>query len=150
MWYKKNIPAGITTITGTGGVDAGIDLIIHEVSGASITAPFTAGEFKAKNDGGTKTNNPQTTALTNATANSIIFAACENTPEATPFTHTPNGTGTVGTYAHYSANSHHDGWGTVGYNDISVVYQIVSSSTSQVHGWTTDTWYSGSIVAAFH
>jgi hypothetical protein len=146
MWYKKNIPSGITTVTctdSTGGYVAGI---VHEVSGASTTAPFTDGETGVTT--GAATTNPQTSAITNATAVSVYFACLGNVDGDNPATMEINGTGSVGTWVHESANS--DNLNGHDYVPVCVVNQVVSSSLERRHGWTTDSLEYATVIGVFH
>lgn len=148
-WYKKNIPGGITTITVTATGGAFITAIIHEVSGASTTAPFTTGEFSTQNNS-TPTTNPRTAALVNATPNSIMFAWCADFSQVSnPATLTINGAGTVGAYNLFSTSNSQELDASA--NDItSVPNQIVSASASQIHGWTTPNGIGSAVIIAFH
>lgn len=148
FWYKKNIPAGITTLTCTGGLAAIITIgIAHEVAGCSTTTPFTSGEFSTAT--GATTINPQTGTVTNATASSIFFAVLTNNGSGNPATMTINGTGTVGTWNLFSLTESQYLNGNSLY-PVSVPNIIVSSSTAEVHGWTTDSQSPTTILAAFH
>ena len=152
IWYKANIPSGITDIAITcndvGGYGTGA--VIHEVSGASTSTPFTGGEATSWNDGGTKTTNPQTVTKENATADSIYFALVGLVAESATYTNSINGTGSVGTWISYSSDSYYTGWDGSAGQDMNVVYQIVSTSASRIHGWSTDQWYSVALLAIFH
>jgi hypothetical protein len=148
-WYKKNLPAGITTVTVTATGGQFITAIFHEVSGASTSAPFTTGEFATKNNN-SNTTNPQTSALVNATPNSILFALCDDfSSSANPITMTINGTGTSGTYNLFSTSNSQE-LNAIANDALSVANIIVSSSASQIHGWTTANDQGTTAIVAFH
>lgn len=147
LFYKANAPSGITTITGTKSTGtADFTIIVHEVTGASTSSPFTGGEVATANG---VSANGQTGTVTNGTANSIYFAVGADSAPATPATMTINSTGTTGTWALYnSTNSQELDAATA---VASVPYLIVSSSAARGHGWAWDTtrrW--ACVAAAFH
>lgn len=146
MWYQKNCPAGITTITVSNGATE-VQSIIHEVTGASASAPFTAGEFSTPGTG--TSTNPQTGTVTYATNNTILFAAMTNLDSGNPATATVNSTGsTGGTWSLFSTNSRELNGGGIGV--LSVPSLIVAASGSAVHGWATSNFQWATISAAFH
>lgn len=148
LWYKKNIPAGITSITLDSGASSVISqAIIHEVTGASTTTPFTTGE--SSSNSGAATTNPQTAAVTNATANSVFFAYLVNLDPGNPAQLDINGTGTNGTWNLKSSTNSQVTNGS-GFGTMSVPNIIVSSGASTVHGWTTGSFTYATIAAAFH
>ncbi len=147
LWYKKNIPAGITSLVCTAGVGTVITIAIaHEVSGASTSSPFTGGE--AATNAVTATTNAQTGSVTNATANSIFFAVLTNNDGTNPALMDINGTGTVGTWNLYNANSFYSNGASL--YPVSVPNIIVSSGAARVHGWTTNSKSTATVIAAFH
>lgn len=132
FFYKTNIPAGITTVTvnlGAGGTYC--SPIIHEVVGANV---FTAGEAASGTQTGT--TNPQTSQITNGTANSIYFAGFTNDEPANPGTAGINGTGTDGTWNLFSTTNSRELNG-VSFAIEAVPNIIVSTSAPRRHGWTT-------------
>lgn len=145
MWYKFNIPAGITTITCTGGTST-VDTvgIVHEITG--VTA-FTGGESNSSVSSGS--NNPQTGTVTNATPVSIYIAGLANMSTGVT-TMTLNGTGTTGVWAYADAvHSLQNAAGVV--TCASVPYLIVSSSAARGHGWTLTAFpTSADVVIALH
>jgi hypothetical protein len=143
-WYYPNIPSGITNIAFNFTNGLYMVAIVHEVSGLSQTAPVTSGEVLQQTTASTV--NPQTSNLSYATANSILFAFCGNNGNGALAL---NGTGTTGgTWAYYSANSHND---SSSYEIFSVPYVIESSSGSAVHGWTVSpTIANTTIIMALH
>lgn len=146
IWYKKNIPGGITSIS-IAAVDF-ISATVNEVSGASASAPFTIGE-SGGNNSNSGTTNPQTPTVNNATAASIYFAVLNNADGANPVTYTINGTGTSGTWSLFSSTQSQE----LDANDwqpFSNPYMIVSSSASRKHGWTTSSFAYMTFIAAFH
>lgn len=151
MWYKKNVPSGVTTLTLDGGASTlAINGNAHEVSGCSTTAPFTSGEYSATSSSPVATTNPVTGSATNATANSIFFACCGNIDSSNPTTFTINQTGTVGTWNLFSSTNSQELNGA-NRNVISVPNIIVSSGTAEAHGWTSASRGDQKmIIAAFH
>lgn len=148
FWYQKNIPSGITTVTVNSGSGSLVTQgCVHEVSGASTSAPFTGGESNVGATGSTL--NPQTGSATNATASSIFFAGLSQGNGGNPVTMTINSTGTVGTWNQYSASSYDLDGNT--YFAFSVTNIVVSSSTAEVHGWAINTTNQQiCLIAAFH
>lgn len=146
IWYKKNVPSGITTVTLSGP-----DFIVgmfHEVSGASTTTPFTTGE-KVHNSSGSGTN-PQCGPVTNGTPASIYFAVMTDGDSGGAVTMNINGTGTTGTWNLFSstnsqeldANNNQPG---------SMPNILVASSTARSHGWTIGASVGAAMVmACFH
>ncbi|HTA29813.1 MAG TPA: hypothetical protein VK731_04980 [Candidatus Cybelea sp.] len=154
MWYKKNIPSGMTTITVTATGGGFVDACVMEVSGASTTTPFTSGEFATYTSGATSTANPQVGPVDNATANSIFFALLTDADGSNPTTMNINGTGTVGTW---NLKSIAAGYGGLSqelncslYQPLSMTYIIVSSSANHTHGWTTTSSPAAAVIADFH
>lgn len=144
LWVKFNVPSGITTLTCTGGVDTLITIAIaHEVSGITT---FTGGE--AGTNAQLPTTNPETASVTNVTAASIFFAVLTNADGANPAQMDINGTGTVGTWNLFNANSQYLN-GAVLY-PVSMPNYIASSSASTKHGWTTASRGTATVIAAFH
>jgi hypothetical protein len=148
-WYKKNAPSGINTVTVTATGGAFITAIIHEVQGASTTAPFTTGEF-ATQVFLSATTNPQTPGLVNGTPASILFAFDADLDQTgNPATLTINGTGTVGTWNLFSSSNSQE-LNAVANDITSVPNIIVSSSATQVHGWTIPSGREPVAIVAFH
>jgi hypothetical protein len=151
MWYLKNCAAGISAIQGDGGANGTYCIIIvHEVSGASTTAPFTSGESSALATP-SATANPQTTAVTIATANSILFAALAENNLNNPETMTVNSTGSSGgTWALKSSTESQEQNGSAFY-PLSVPFVITTGTGSFKHGWTLGgSTHSAMVQAAFH
>ena len=149
IWYKANVPSGITTLTYTRSTGATYyDGIVHEISGASTSSPFTSGESAA--NGGTATTNPTTGTATIATANSILFAVISNYDPNNPATFTVNGTGSTPSsgWAYYSSNSSQ--LNGAGNQPIGVPYVVVSTTGGKAHGWTTGSYQYAAAIAAFH
>jgi len=148
IWYLANASSSITTVTGTRSTGAtDTCLVVHRVTGASTSTPFTSGERATANGGSA---NPQTSAVSNATAASIYFAAVGNNSGANPATYTINSTGTTGTWAIYDSTNSQELDGSA-HMTINVPYQIVSSTASRGHGWNTSTSQRyAAAVAVFH
>lgn len=149
LWYKKNCPAGITAITTSGGVSSVLNLgIAHEVSGASTSAPFTAGQFATVQDVAAATTHTSGN-VSNATPASVIFAICTNSVFTNPATMTINtAPNTVGTYN--LKNSAAQNLDTSIYMVASMPNQIVAATATQTHEWTTNNAAGVSVIAAFH
>jgi hypothetical protein len=151
IWYLKNCAAGISAIQGDGGLNGTYCIIIvHEVSGASTTAPFTTGE-KSELATISATSNPQTTAVSIATANSILFAAVAENNLNNPETMTVNSTGSSGgTWALKSSTESQEQNGSSFY-PVSVPFVITTGTGSFAHGWTLGgSTHSAMVEAAFH
>lgn len=132
-WYLANASASITTVTATrstGSSDATI--CVHRVSGCSTSSPFTTGELATNT--GTAVTSGSTGNLTNATANSILFAGIINSSGANPATLTINSTGTTGTWNLYNSTNSQELNGTA-HMTISCPNIVVSSSSARGHGW---------------
>jgi hypothetical protein len=145
-FWKTSIPSGITTLTCNAGSGATYATAVsHEVSGL-VSTPFTTGENLGTNS--TQTANPVTSSLTNATADSIFFAALSNASGSNPATSTILSTGTVGTWIEATNGANRNGsTSTV----LSTVYQIVSTSSARAHGWTTEELSNqAKCIVAFH
>lgn len=129
LWYKF-APSGLTTINTNGGTGSSQGVsIVHEVTGANAT-PITGGENSA-NTYATGTN-PVTSNVTPATNNSLLFAVNVNNGTSA----TINGTGSIGTWNLYSANSENQD--SSFYQIMSVANKLVATSgVAQAHGWTT-------------
>lgn len=138
LFYKKNIPSGVTTITFTPTTGAGYTgVFVHEISGLSASQPYETGEvvFDMDSIGAT---NAQTSSLTNSFADSIFFAIVADSTGANPATFTLNQTGTTGgTWALKSSTNSQETNGSANWA-ANVAYLIVSSSASTKHGWTID------------
>jgi len=144
LHYLGNVGSGATSVTFTAGEEPTVSTcIVYEVSGLSAT-PFTTGEVA--DDGRDATENPQTADVTNATANSIFFAAAANTSGDNPATIAINGTGSDGTWSVHANGEYKNGNNVV----LSVPYQIVSSGAARSHGWTTGLESAAVIISAFH
>jgi hypothetical protein len=149
MWYKANIPSGITAVTASSSSASSYPTcVVHEVSGASASGPFTTGEYTVLS-GGAATTNPIVGPLTNGTARSIMFAALSSSDSANPVTMGINGSGTVGTWSLFSSANCQD-LDAVDYQPCSVPNIILSSSTSEKHGWKTNKFAACAVMAAFH
>lgn len=152
LWYKKNIPSGITTITCTGGASTTSTIgFAHEVSGASTSTPFTSGEMIGGNEEGQTTWGPGN--VNNATAASVLFGlfGCEDVG-GNPNTTTLNGAGTDGTWVYEDATNSKELSG-VSYIAIGSMPNIVVSTTgNKAHVWgTLNSAKAGTaIVATFH
>lgn len=134
LWYKKNIPAGITTITYTRSTGASYyNIHIHEISGASTTAPFTTGESSSAS-GSSSTANSGT--VTTATANSILVGITSPWDEGgNPATLTLNAAGTSGgTWSHFGTAAKEDNGAAnlVSSNPTA----SVTSTGAKIHYWT--------------
>lgn len=138
LYYKKNVPSGITTVTFTPSSGFGYtNVMIHEVTGASTTAPFTTGEksMTKVSAGGTS---QATASLTNSVANSIFFACLTSSTGANPATLALNASGTTTTsWALKSSTLSQETNGSANWA-ASVAFLIVSSSAAQVHTWTVE------------
>ena len=108
LWYKKNIPSGITSVVLTRSTGASYyNCHIHEITGASTSSPFTSGESSTATGSGTSAN---TGTVTTATANSIMVAITTPYDDGgNPSTLTLNAAGTSGaTWSHYNSASKED------------------------------------------
>lgn len=144
MWYKENIPTGITTVTATAIGGQYVTAIIHEVSGASQTAAYT-GESAVL--ASIATANPQVGPVTNGTAASIFFAALTDNGVGNPMT--INSTGTVGVWNLYSPTLSQE-TDEVNFSIISVPNIVVTSAIAETHGWTTPNADCEAVSACFH
>lgn len=150
LFYKPNVPSGITTITLTQtNPTAQVEAIVHEVSGASPTTPFTTGEDNS--GASTSGTNPQTGSATNATPASILFAFMTTDASVNPANLTINGTGTVGTWNLFDSTNSQELNAATNW-PMSMPNQVVSSSAAQAHGWTITSGDAptAQIIAAFH
>lgn len=149
LWYKANIPAGITTVTFADSTGTFNTLIVHQVSGLS-SSPFTGGEVANLTSSGA-TLNPQIGPVTNATANSIYFACVTTADQASdPAQMNINGTGTVGTWNLFNSTNSQE-LDQNNFTVMSVPNIIVASSAARTHGWAFATAVdSGGLIAAFH
>lgn len=145
IWYLKNCPAGITSVTlwTSGGHD--VINIIHEVSGCSTTSPFTIGEV---GDSIGTSVNPLTGAVS-STPKSICFAAMTGDAPDSPATMGINGASTVGAWNLTSSSNSQETDGA-DFQILSVPNIIVSSPASQAHGWTGENVAWGAVMAIFH
>jgi len=149
VWYKKNIPSGITAVTFTKSTSSSYyTAIVHEVSGASTSSPFTTGESSSNN--GTSTTNPTSGSATTATSNSILFACVSNADPSATSLYTANGTGSTPSsgWAYFNSNSYEVN--AVSWEPIAVPSVIVSSTGTYAHGWTTNNYQFAAAIAAFH
>lgn len=144
MWYKQNIPAGITSLTCTGGTSTLITIgIAHEVSGASTSAAFTGGEVQTNAQ--TATTTPTSGTVNNGTANSIFFAALTNKDGTNPAKMDCTGTG----FSVYDVNNSEYLNGASLFA-VTVPSGIFSSSASRACTWSTNNFATATVIAAFH
>lgn len=144
MWYKANIPSGVTRITNNVGASATFPTaIVHEVSGGSQV--FTSGESAGFSGSG----NASTGTANNATAASIFFAFAANVDGGNPATWTLNGSGTVGTWNLKNSTNSQELDGSAN-TTCSMPNIIVASSTTEKHVWTSNGVDYGAVIAAFH
>lgn len=138
LYYKANIPSGITSVTFTPSTGfTYTNVMIHEVTGASISAPFTSGEalFSTDSLGGTT---QATSALTNSVAKSVFFACLTDSTGSNPGAATLNATGTTTTtWALKDSTNSQELNGSANWL-ASVAFLIVSTSAAQTHAWTID------------
>lgn len=148
IWYKKNIPSGITSITVDGGLTTdAVTGFVHEVVGASATTMFTSGEAGQQDT--SSTTNPTTPAVTNATAASAFFALVVTGNATNPATWTVNSTGSTGiTWTHRSATNSVETDQT--FIPASMPSGVASASASTAHGWTADSANGATLIACFH
>src|SRR5665213_2042427 len=149
LWYAKNCSGGSTTITidaGSGGTSNYVAGTVLEIEGASVTSPFTSGEFQT--DSAYLDTNPLTGSLTNGTPSSLFIAFTG----AASGTLTINGTGTTSgsTWALVdTTNSQNSSSGAT--MAFSMPYLAVTAAAAQDHGWINSNRDSyAAIVAAFH
>jgi len=152
LWYKKNIPAGLNQITVNGGANVnGISAFVHEVSGASTSAPFTSGEYAAAGSSNTRSSIP-TGSITTGTANSVLFAVMVNGANSA-ITMGVNSTGSNPSTWALKSTTYSQETNAVTYWAGSMPYVIVNAKvTNAVHYWTVNqtTYEDGSVIAAFH
>ena len=133
LWYKANIPAGITAITLTRSTGATYyNCHVHEISGANTTTPFTTGESASASGSGTTAN---TGTVTTATANSIMVAITSTDGSGNPESFTLNaGSTSGGTWSHYNTASKEDNGALnlVSSNPTATV----STTGAKIHYWT--------------
>lgn len=138
--YRLNCPGGLEDLTVTPGDSTTYTVaIFHEVAGAHLTTPFTAGEVANADYDGSGTN-PQTGSFSNSIADSIFFAGLANENGDNPATLTVNQTGSTPTTPNQwalrdSAESQETNGSAR--TTASVPYIIVTSSAPGRHGWTT-------------
>lgn len=134
LWYKANIPSGITTVTLTRSTGATYyNCHVHEITGANTSTPFTSGESSTATGSGTSAN---TGTVTTATANSIMIAITTPYDEGgNPATLTLNAAGTSGaTWSHYNSASKEDNGAA---NLVSSAPTAsVTTTGSRIHYWT--------------
>lgn len=148
-WYLANCPSGITTITADGGAGCtNISVCVQYVTGASTSAPFTAGEF-AVNHSLTPATLWTTGSVTNATPNSVGFAYCPSGSGSSTATMTINSSGTTGTWslANSTTCQHTDGGTAQVFSAPSI---IKTTSGATVHAWTTDSAIGATILFFIH
>lgn len=134
LWYKKNIPSGITTVTLTRSTGASYyNCHVHEITGANTSTPFTSGESSTATGSSSSANSG---TVTTATANSILVAITTPYDEGVnPATLTLNAAGTSGgTWSHF---------GTAAKEDNGAVNLVSSNPTAstastgaKIHYWT--------------
>lgn len=145
LFYKDNVAGAATTVTVTDtGAASGATAYIYEVSGYNTSSPRTGGE---ESNTSSTTTTPATTAVTNGTADAILFALLAIDDAANPATVTINQAGSNGTWSEH-ANARE----TNGTNFMvgSMVYQIVTSSAARGHTWGTSNSASSRLEASFN
>lgn len=132
VWYKANVPSGITTLTGGGTGSQYVTIIVHEIGGTGTT-PYTTGEVQADDNAGNATTTISTGAgKSSATATTIVLAGMTDSGDGG---YSINASGTTGTWAYFDVTNSQES-DAVNYQPTSVVYQSLTSITSEVHKWT--------------
>lgn len=106
--------------------------IFYEFSGISTTAAFTIGDAGGSTGTGTA---PATGNFTNSTATALAIAAMTNQSGANPTLMTINGTGTVGTYSENTSSGKETNGAS--FQTLSAVWQVLASSQTNAHVWTS-------------
>lgn len=148
LWYKTNIPAGITTVTTNGGA-ATVSVIglVQEVSGVTT---FTGGEVITGTTAAQTTYGPGN--VNNATAASVLFGLYGTEDiGSNPATITLNATGTTGTWV-YENNDARELDGVSFIMVASMPNIVVAATGNKTHVWgnLNNTGYNSAIIAAFH
>lgn len=134
LWYKANIPSGITTITLTHSTTTSYyNLHVCEITGADTSTPFTSGEVSSATGESSSANSG---TVTTATAKSVLIAITSpwdagNNPE----TMTLNASGTSGaTWSHYNSAAKEDD-GSVNLVSSSPT-AAVTTTGARIHYWS--------------
>jgi hypothetical protein len=148
LTYHPDVNAGTVDLTANAGAGAsGVVGIWHEVTDAHRTTPFTTGEENGIAAGAT--TSPDSQAITNTeNPDSIFFAALANGDGGNPITYTINASGSEGTWIEKDA-THSKELNGGSFPACGVVYQIVTSSASRSHTWTTASFGYAAVVAVF-
>ena len=147
LWYKANVPSGITTVTLSCSTGASYyNCHVIEISGANTSTPFTTGESSSATGASSTAN---TGTVTTATANSILVGITTPWDEGgNPATLTLNASGTSGgTWSHYNSAAKEDNGAA---NLVSSAPTAsVSATGAKIHYWTfsgSRTWV-GAMIA---
>ena len=133
LWYKANIPSGITSVTYTKSTGASYyNVHVFEITGANTSTPFTTGESSTATGSSSSANSG---TVTTATANSVLVAI--TTPwdaGGNPETLNLNAASTSGaTWSHFNASAKEDN-GAV--NLVSSAPTATLSTTgARIHYW---------------
>jgi hypothetical protein len=134
LWYKANIPSGITTVTLTRSTGATYyNIHVHEITGADTSTPFTSGEYSTATGSGSTGN---TGTVTTATAKSVLVAITTPYDDGgNPSTLTLNASGTSGaTWSHFNSASKEDN-GSVNLVSSNPT-AAVTTTGARIHHWT--------------
>lgn len=134
LWYKKNIPSGITSVVLTRSTGASYyNCHVHEITGADTSTPFTSGESSTATGASSSAN---TGTVTTATANSIMVAVTSPYDEGgNPATLALNAAGTSGaTWSHYNSAAKEDN-GAVNLVSSNPTASVTTTG-ARIHYWT--------------
>lgn len=148
MWYKSNVPSGVTTVTVDAGASGSYAIgIVHEVANCTT---FTTGEYATYTSAAATSTNPQTGGCTIGTAASAMFAILATADSANPANLTVNSTGTSGGTWALKSSTNSQETNAASYYPVSVPSVITTATGTFVHGWTTADKTYACIIGAFH
>lgn len=148
LWYKPNVPAGITTVTTNGG--AATVSVIGIVQEASGVTTFTGGEVVSGTTSAQSAYSPGN--VNNATADSVLFGLYGTEDiGSNPATITLNSGGTTGTWSYVNNDCRElDGVSFIMVASMPAIVVAATGNKTHVWGGLNNTGHNTAIIAAFH